>query len=160
MSDIALINFKEKDKANGEMPEVNNVLHINVPSVNDAFNGENQYEEIPKTPSRTRDPNSDKFSSAGTQSLCSEDLGTDFGLHQAAREGSADAIRLKLNQCESEGQDILRVIDAKDSDGLAALHHAAKWNRKEATMLLLDKGAYIDFAGGEDANTPLQLAAK
>ena len=160
MSDIALIKISEKRSDSGSSEEMpSSILHIDVPSTNGGY----ELEQInpPKMPSKEKikDGLVDRMSAVGTQSLSSEDVSTEFGLHLAAREGAVEILRAKLEACKNEGHDILRIIDLKDMDGLAPLHHAAKANKKEAASLLLEYDAYADIAG-EDCNTPLHLAAK
>lgn len=157
MSDIALINFKENISGSDpdkEMPGLD--IHV-APTENGGF------EQDPEKSSRHHEQkdsvSGDKTSGIGTRSLTSEDACSDFGLHQAAREGAVEVLKASLQKVIDDGQDILRVIDYKDREGLAPLHHAAKCNRKEALLLLVDNGAYLD-SRGEDENTPLHLAAK
>eukprot|EP00794_Sanderia_malayensis_P000575 gene575-1234_t len=161
MSDIALITFHER-KSSQQEDEMPSVLHIDVPSTNDGFQHDNiALKDRGKKDSTNGGPNSnnDRFSVAGTQSLTSEDLAEEYGLHLAAREDSVEAIKAKLTSLANEGHDILRIIDIKDNDGLAPLHHAAKANKKAAAELLLDNEASINLPG-DDANTPLHVAAK
>jgi len=49
-------------------------------------------------------------------------------------------------------------VEAKDSNGMTALHHAARHGRVEVVRLLLDKGATVD-AREQVGITPLSLAA-
>ena len=114
---------------------------------------------LPKCHGTAESLSGDKTSGVGTHSLSVDDTCLDFGLHQAAREGAVAVLKTKLQEIVEKGEDVLRVIDFKDADGFTPLHHAAKCNRKDALVLLMDNGAYLD-ARGEDENTPLHLAAK
>eukprot|EP00112_Aurelia_sp_Birch-Aquarium-sp1_P021378 Seg575.2 transcript_id=Seg575.2/GoldUCD/mRNA.D3Y31 product="Transient receptor potential cation channel subfamily A member 1-like" protein_id=Seg575.2/GoldUCD/D3Y31 len=161
MSDIALslIAFREKSarSQNEEEEEANPMPGLGnsvAPSENGGFDPIEEKEKRDSIGDKL-----DKLSGFGAQSLSSEDICHDFGLHQAAREGAVEALKQKLEQVVLDGQDVLRVIDFADGEGLAPIHHAAKCNRKEAVTLLLENGAYIDKRG-EDHNTPLHFAAK
>ena len=91
-------------------------------------------------------------------SLTTEEF-TDFSLHQAAREGALEVIKDLIASYETQGYDILRIIDTLDNEGNTPLHHAAKTNRKDVMDFLITIGAWLDVKG-EDHNTPLHLAAK
>ena len=164
MSDIALslIGFREKSSRSqseeedeeaeaSPMPGLGNSV---APTENAGFDPIEEREKKDSVGEKV-----DKLSGLGAQSLSSEDICNDFGLHQAAREGAVEALKQKLDQVVFDGQDILRVIDFADGEGLTPLHHAAKCNRKEAVTLLIENGAFIDKSG-EDHNTPLHFAAK
>ena len=158
MSDIALINIKERSNSVEQKQENMPGLDINVaPKDNGGFDVD------PHNPSKNHEKKEsvggDRASGYGAISVSSEDTLIDFGLHQAAREGAVEALKTKLQKVVEEGQDVERVIEYKDAEGFTPLHHAAKSNRKDALLLLLDNGAYLD-ARGEDLNTPLHLAAK
>ena len=114
---------------------------------------------FPKGQGTTESISGDKTSGVGTHSLSVDDTYFDFGLHQAAREGVVGVLKTKLQEIVEKGEDVLRVIEFQDADGFTPLHHAAKCNRKDALVLLVDSGSYLD-ARGEDENTPLHLAAK
>ena len=160
MSDIALVNIRERtNSCNQEDSDMqkhgfDNIVH---PENNAAFVVDPL---IPiKHHEKPESITGDKTSGVGTRSLDSESSFLDFGLHQAAREGALGSLKSKLQEIADEGQDVLRVIEYKDADGFTPLHHAAKCNRKDALILLIENGSYLD-ARGEDENTPLHLAAK
>lgn len=155
MSDIALVKIKERTNSGEENEEMPGLGTPVGPSENGGF----QTEMFSKSHGRHESIGDDKTSGVGTRSLTSEDASCDFGLHQAAREGAVEALKTAFAKILDEGKDILRVIDNKDAEGYTPLHHAAKCNRKEALILLIDNKAYLD-CHGEDENTPLHLAAK
>ena len=136
------------------MHSFDNSVH---PEDNGGFADEQQF------PAKVRDKVEsvigEKTSGIGTHSISSDTSFFDFGLHQAAREGAVAVLKSKLQEIADEGQDVLRVVEFKDADGFTPLHHAAKCNRRDALILLIDSGSYLD-ARGEDENTPLHLAAK
>lgn len=81
-------------------------------------------------------------------------------LHQLAKEGAVDRVRKCLKKLMESRDDWSKIRDAKNSEGYNALHLAARYNRKNVVICLLEHGAQIDTPDSDDCNTPLLLAAK
>ena len=56
-------------------------------------------------------------------------------MHQAARSGDVQAVRLKL-----QNPDVLMNIDELDGNGMSALHYAARFNHHEIVVMLVRDG--------------------
>eukprot|EP00794_Sanderia_malayensis_P000576 gene576-1235_t len=161
MSDIALITFHER-KSSQQEDEMPSVLHIDVPSTNDGFQHDNiALKDRGKKDSTNGGPNSnnDRFSVAGTQSLTSEDLAEEYGLHLAAREDSVEAIKYNCvavaRLLVERGADINR----RNIYGATALHFSTRRGNTEIARLLLDQnGIDIKIKDNGDV-TPLHQAA-
>ncbi|UKZ79073.1 hypothetical protein TrVFT333_006824 [Trichoderma virens FT-333] len=77
--------------------------------------------------------------------------GDDTPLHEAARNGKADVVKLLLGQGAN--------IEAKNNDGNTPLHDAARNGKADVTKLLLARGANIEAKNNDIGDTPLHLAA-
>ena len=85
--------------------------------------------------------------------------GVGFGLHIAVRNGELSLLDAELAKLQKESDNI-GIIDALDKFGFAALHHTTRFNRIEATNVLLNHGADVNVQSGTDVNTPLHIAAR
>ncbi len=83
--------------------------------------------------------------------LSSEALCREYPLHQAARRGDGNQIRMLLEQ----GYD----INTRDSNGYTALYSAAGAGQTQAVKLLLQRGARADIPDNFVGYTPLVQAA-
>ncbi|XP_043192938.1 transient receptor potential cation channel subfamily A member 1 homolog isoform X2 [Amphibalanus amphitrite] len=81
------------------------------------------------------------------------------GLHQVAREGDSEAMRLLLDSLLNQPQRLQRRLNQLDSERLSPLHYAARYNRLETVRLLIKYGARTNIRG-EDGLTPLHYAAR
>ena len=73
-------------------------------------------------------------------------------MHDAAGDGLLETIRNRAVENPSNVQE-------KDEGGLCPLHHAARNNKRETLILLLDLGAYIE-SRGEQGFSPLHVAVR
>ena len=58
---------------------------------------------------------------------------------QAARDGREDMVRAHLSRLPRVKKE--KILNVKDADGYAAVHHAAKFNRFKILQLLVTSGA-------------------
>jgi ankyrin repeat protein len=81
-----------------------------------------------------------------------------ISLQQAARDGREDVVRYYLERLSDEEKQ--QVIDARDSEGYAALHYAAKFNRFQIMVRLITHEADPDPQSTEERFTPLHFSCR
>ncbi len=80
-------------------------------------------------------------------------------LHLAAARGSADAVKALVEQTDADLETLVRDAEGRLEPADAALNIAARHDRAEVAVALLDAGADIEIHGWEGM-TPLGVAAR
>lgn len=80
-------------------------------------------------------------------------------LHQCARDGNPDMMGRLLASSTYKSGNIRKKINAKDDQGLSALHYAARYNHVPIVKLLVEHHADLNDVDQEGA-TPLHYAAR
>ncbi|XP_064648007.1 transient receptor potential cation channel subfamily A member 1 homolog isoform X2 [Lineus longissimus] len=78
-------------------------------------------------------------------------------LHQCARDGNPDIMRLLLDQMSQ--RQLKKKINKRDEDFQSPLHYAARYNHFGIVKLLVERGAVVNIEDEEKA-TPLHYAAR